>query len=110
MKIWHRELAAGRWFELSYDEQMGNVGSEVERALNWQQRGNSEYCRRAVERAFELLDLTIADARNSGRHSELTRLREALADYFVGENQLGFTPARWRSYFLTFALAARAGR
>lgn len=28
----HKELAAGRWFELSLAEQLGNIGSEVLRA------------------------------------------------------------------------------
>ncbi len=30
----HKELASGRWAQLSFVEQMGNIGSEVERALN----------------------------------------------------------------------------
>jgi hypothetical protein len=51
MTAWHRELAAGRWVELSLAEQLGNVGSEVSRALSWEQRGNAEHCARAVERA-----------------------------------------------------------
>ena len=37
---------------------MANVGSEVERALNWQAKGNKEYSRLAFERALELLDFT----------------------------------------------------
>jgi hypothetical protein len=34
MTVQHRELAAGRWFQLSLIEQPANTGSEVERALN----------------------------------------------------------------------------
>ncbi len=89
---------------------MGNVGSEVERALKWQQRGDNEHRTLAVERALELLDLTIADPRNRGRLSEMTRVREELVDYFCGENRFGSSPGRWRAYFDAFALAARAGR
>lgn len=33
MNLMHRELASGRWNELSLLEQMGHIGSEVERAL-----------------------------------------------------------------------------
>jgi hypothetical protein len=106
----HRDLAAGRWFQFSLVEQMANTGSEVERALGWKERGNTEYSTRAVERALELLDLTIADARNRGRLRELTRVREALVDYFYAENQFGSSTARWRTYFGAFAFAARAGR
>jgi hypothetical protein len=106
----HRDLAAGRWFQFSLIEQMANTGSEVERALNWKQRGNAEYSTRAIERALELLDLTIADARNRGRLKELTRVREVLVDYFYADNGFGSSPARWRTYFNAFAVAARVCR
>jgi hypothetical protein len=33
--VQHRELAAGRWWELSIAEQLGNIGSEVSRAVRW---------------------------------------------------------------------------
>jgi hypothetical protein len=110
MTVQHRELAAGRWFRFSLVEQLANTGSEVERALNWKQRGNAEYSTRAIERALELLDLTIADARHRERLRELTRVREVLVDYFYADNRYGSSPARWRTYFNAFACAARAGR
>ena len=110
MTVQHRELAAGRWYQFSLVEQLANTGSEVERALNWRQRGNVEYSTRAIERALELLDLTIADARHRGRLRELTRVREVLVDYFYADNRFGSSPARWHTYFNAFAVAARAGR
>jgi len=103
----HRELAAGRWFRFSLVEQLANVGSEVERALGWKERGNTEYSMRAVERCLELLDLTIADAAHRGRRRELTRVREVLVDYFYADNRYGSSPARWRTYFNAFTVAAR---
>ena len=110
MTVQHRELAAGRWYQFSLVEQLANTGSEVERALNWKQRGNAEYSTRAIERALELLDLTMADARHRGRLRELTRVREVLVDYFYADNGFGSSPTRWRTYFNAFAAAARAGR
>ena len=106
----HKELAAGRWFTLSLAEQLGNVGSEVARALTWQERGNVEHCCRAVERALELLDLTLADTKHRGRLREIARVREVLADYFHGENSFGSSPVLWRRYFDAFAVAARSHR
>jgi hypothetical protein len=106
MSVQHRELAAGRWFELTFLEQMANTGSEVERAIRWQEKGNPDYSRHAVERALELLDLTIADARNRTRLRELCRVRELLADYFYADNQYGSTDELWRKYFFAFAYAA----
>jgi len=35
MSYYHRELAAGRWNELSFLEQMANVGAEIGQTVNW---------------------------------------------------------------------------
>jgi hypothetical protein len=106
----HQELASGRWQRLPLLEQLANVGSEVERTLNWSAKGNSEYSLRALCRALELLDLTISDPRHLGRLKELTRLREVLLDYFLGDNQFGSTEGKWRSYFHAYGLAAAIRR
>ena len=107
MSVCHRQLADGRWFDLSFLEQMANIGSEVERALNWKARNNAEYCRKAYERALELIDLTLADFRNRGRFKEIARVREAAVDYFSGTNEFMSSESLWRKYFLSFNYAAR---
>lgn len=89
-------------------EQLANVGSEVERALNWRTKGRPEYARSALDRALELLDLTIADPKHrgrAGRLKELTRLREVLLDYFVGENEFGSSDTSWHNYFHPYGMA-----
>lgn len=101
----HKELAAGRWFELTLLEQMANIGSEVSRALQWQKKGDTEYSRRAVERALELFDLTLADPRWEKRLQEITRAREVVCDYFFGENKYRATAAWLDKYFYEFAYA-----
>lgn len=101
----HKNLAEGRWFTLSFFEQMANVGSEVERAMKWREK-NKEYSRLASDRALELLDLTIADSKNRKRLKELFRLREVLADYFYFDNIYKSTDQKWRSYFNSFSYAA----
>lgn len=109
MKVYHKELSAGRWFELAFFDQMAHVGSEVIRAISWRNR-NEEYSRRAVERALELLWLTIEDEKNKSKPSrlrELTRLKEVLIDYFYLENQYGSTENAWKKYFNAFAYASR---
>jgi len=107
MSVQHRTLAAGRWFELTFMEQMANVGSEVERAIKRRQEGDTVQYQRALERALELLELTIADARNRKRLREICRVREVLADYFCGDNQYGYTDEAWHNYFFAFAYAAQ---
>jgi len=106
----HKELADGRWRKLSFLEQMANVGSEVGRALNWQKKGNSASCRKAYERSLELIDLTLENAATFPRLKELSRLREAVADYFSGENTFKSTESSLRKYFDNFAYAARKDR
>jgi hypothetical protein len=106
----HPGLATGRWRTLPLVEQLANVGSEVERALGWASKGNPEYSRLALQRGLELLDLTVADPKHRHRLKELTRLREVLLDYFLGENQFGSAESSWRSYFHAYGLAAAIKR
>jgi len=108
----HRELAAGRWREITFFEQMANIGSEVERTIRWREKGRTEIGMRALDRALELLDMTLDDPKNRGRLKELTRVREALADHFFFDNEYATTDRSWQRYFHQFAWGARsaAGR
>jgi hypothetical protein len=87
-------------------EQLAHVGSEVERALNWLNKHNAEYSQLAFLRALELMNLTIADPRHRCRLKELTRLREALLDFFLGDTEFHSTERSWRKYFYCFAHAS----
>jgi len=107
MNLQHKELAKGRWGQLSFLEQMANIGSEINRALNWKKKGNDTYCQKAVDRALELVTLTLENVIISSHYKELTRLREALVDYFFGTNQFSSTDTLWKNYFDHFAYAAR---
>lgn len=103
----HKELAQGKWFNFSLVEQLGNAGSEVNRAINWKKKGNNENSLKAFERALELIDLTVSDKKNAKRCREILRTREALCDFFVGKNQFNSSSDSWQKYFLQFAYAAR---
>lgn len=106
--IQHKNLAEGKWKKLSFSEQMGNIGSEVGRALSWQKRNSPEHKEKALERAFELFDLTITDGRWGGlRLREIVRAREVLADFFYGENFYKSTAENLERYFYYFAYSAR---
>jgi hypothetical protein len=107
--IQHRDLAAGRWWELSLFEQLGNIGSEISRAVKWSGR-NDELARGAFERALELFDLTLDDPRHrqsAARLRELARAREVVVDFFEGANEYQSTASNLQKYFDEFALAAR---
>jgi hypothetical protein len=103
----HKELAEGRWHQLSLMEQMAHIGSEVERALNWKAKGNALYCQRAFERALELFDLTLDDRKDFCQLKEIARARETVVDFFAGINQFGATETSLRKYFSCFTYAVR---
>ncbi len=111
-EIRHRDLAAGRWYQLSLCEQLGNVGSEISRALKWRTQ-DPTIARRAFERALELVDLTMGDPRHLrsvARLRELARTREVLVDFFAGTNEYHSEAASLQRYFDAYAMAAARNR
>ena len=106
----HRSLAEGRWRSFTLMEQLGNIGSEVGRASRAKRTGNDVRMWSALERALELIDLTVADPRWTGRSREILRARELVCDYLVGDNDFGSTAESLDAYFLPFAVAARTTR
>lgn len=107
MKIEHKNLAAGRWAEFTLAEQLANIGSEVERAITWQEKGNNDYSQKAFLRSLELLSFSLDCQKNGARLKELARLYEALIDYFKGENIFSSSAQLWRKYFYAFNWLAR---
>lgn len=108
MAFIHKELASGRWFELSLAEQLGNIGSEVLRASR-QKNKNDGLFWRAVGRALDLFDLTLSDPRWKGRYREIGRAREVFCDAVYGGKLYKSSFPDLIRYFDTFALAARRG-
>ncbi len=109
MTYQHARLASGKWSTYHFFDQMGNVGSEVERTLVWKNK-NHEYSMAAFHRALELIQLTIDQTNSSSKLRELTRLREAFADYVIGDNLYSSTDEQWRNYFFAFSVAAQLRR
>jgi len=106
----HPTLAAGRWYGLTLMEQLGNIGSEVGRATRAKAQGNDQRLAGALDRALELFDLTLADARWRGRLKKIARAREVVCDLLVGDNEYDSTAESLDRYFLPFAMAARRNR
>lgn len=111
MTTYHPSLAAGRWHTLTLAEQLGNVGSEYERALRAKATEDNSRFQHAFERMLELLDLTITDPRwKNHRLKELTRLREMLCDELWNGKREYTHPNDLREYFLYFGILARNQR
>lgn len=105
-KPFHKELAKGRWFELSLAEQLANIGSEINRAAKWQDKDKDIFVG-AVDRALELFDLTLADSRWKGRLREIARLREIFCDTLLGGKNYQGSLKDFESYFLPFTFLIR---
>ena len=106
-----KELAQGRWFNFSVCEQLGNVGSEFERAARAFRRGDHDRFDKAFARMLELLDLTAEAPKwhTPNRLRELRRLREEACDVFQGGEIFGTPIEALQKLFFYFAIAARAG-
>ena len=102
MEFQHKDLAAGRWAQMSLAEQMLNIGSEVSRANRWKAKGNEEQCHSAADRALELVSLTIDAHKNRAGLGELCRLYEVMADYYYGDTIYQTDPDALQRYFDVF--------
>lgn len=89
-------------------EQLGNVGSEVERALSAHAQGRHDRFDRALARALELFDLTATDPRRTlPQRREVLRAREQFCRVFFDETAEPDLAGYLSKYFLEFAMAAR---
>lgn len=110
MSASHTNLANKGWIQLSFLEQLANIGSEVSRTINWKGKDNQVLSQKAFGRALELLDLSISMQSDRARLKELTRLREAFVCFFRSENDIITSADSWRKEFYYYGLAARKQR
>ena len=104
----HKQAAAGRWSRLELVEQLGNVGSEVDRAIRAWDAGKTSRFDSAFDRALELFDLTATDARWHGhRCQEVLRAREEFCRLFFDRDVPPESAEGLRRYFFGFGYAAR---
>lgn len=108
MTYQHKNLAAGDWHKLSLAQQLGNIGSEISRAKNWQNKDEDRF-EGAFIRALELIDLTLMDSRWKNRLKELARIREVVCDAYLGGKEYNSNFEDLLPYFDRFALVARSG-
>ena len=98
------ELNKERWHSLSFSKQIGNIGSEVQRAYSLQKRGDNEQKERSIDRFLELIDLSLNDKRWQKKCLEICRIREVLCDYFFTNNSFGNSFESIINYFNAFVL------
>jgi hypothetical protein len=76
-----------KWASKPYSYQLLNIVSELSRAQHWIKENESDYLLRSLERAFELIDLTVASNQGAKPLRDLLRLREEFAGYYLGTNR-----------------------
>lgn len=107
----HTSLENGRWAELTFPQQMANIGSETSRIYRALESGKESRAESAFARFQELIDLTIKYGRTdvspvlrSAMMEELCRLRELYCKAFLERNLSEL--AAFNRYFDHFAYAA----
>ncbi len=101
----HKSLAEGRWAELSFAEQMANVGSEVSRTKNWLKKDNEQQAGKAFERCLELLCLTLKFANRSPIYREICRFKELFCEAYFKKDMEELV--YFDTYCMQFAIALR---
>ena len=76
-----------RWKTFKKREQLLFIGSEFERARVWQEEGDAEKFRGALERAVTLINLSLQDKRWVSDIEQLRVLRREAQKFQTGENQ-----------------------
>jgi hypothetical protein len=96
------------WARMTMFEQMGNIGSEVGRALSAKRRGKDKWMQGAFYRGLDLFDETakLWAKSDPARLKELLYAREQFAKSITTDD----VDATLEQYFMQFALAARSNR
>ena len=100
-------ISQHRWQNLTFYQQLGNVASELSRAIKFKDHDDIEHMNSSLWRLLELLELTIDDRKNKSRLRELCRFREVLCDWYCQTRLYDVDPESLKNYALNFAMLAR---
>jgi hypothetical protein len=96
------------WAKLDVFNQMGNIGSEVGRALAAKRQGNAARMQAAFYRGIDLINATAEDWARKRRVGlpELLCARELFAESILGDKE----DPTLEEYFMQYAIAARINK
>ena len=98
-----------RWAKMTINEQMGNIGSEVGRAIIAFRNGKKDRVDRAIDRAIDLFSATaeaLVGTKHSYRLKEVLRAREEFLRLFF-DGTFESDADKIERYFMNYAFAAR---
>ena len=84
---YHKNLDSKKWQNFSKEKQILNIAAEFSRAKNWLAKSDNSEVLNCLNRAFELIDLTINDLKWKNGLKELLRFRQVLAEFYLGKNK-----------------------
>ena len=93
-----------RWHAAPFKWQMGNIASELSRAVQFEKAGDSSHRQASLTRAIALLVATVDDIKNRSKAKELCRFKEVVADWYAGENRYSIRREALRDYALFFTI------
>ncbi len=97
-----------KWHSMTLPEQLGNAGSDYERALRWKKLDKQELFANAARRTLAQLDMTITDSKLlGGRRKEVARVRESVCEELFSANSNDASANRLAKYFFVMAKLAR---
>jgi len=96
-----------KWNNFSLAEKMANIGSEILRMAASKERNDEPNIQKSAERALELIDLSITGEQRGRSLEEFLRLRDIVADYYIGQQIFQTSKRELSSYFLPFAFVDR---
>ena len=101
-----------KWSSMSILDQMGNISSEVGRAINAKKLNNKEDMDNAVIRALDLFDATTEELikNKSVRSKEVLRSKDQFLTIISKQNPRTEELNSLDRYFMQYAVAARLNR
>ncbi len=110
MKIVYFKGYESSWFKYSFDEQMGNIGSEVSRMSSAFKIKDKKRASDCYKYASELIYLTSIDPRRKNKTKEIKRVREDLLVAFNDYDKNKCLLDNLNKYLYNFAYRCRANR
>lgn len=85
--VFHKSLTFDIWCEKSIEYQILTIGAEFGRAKNLLNKNYIIETQNCMERALELLDLSISDPKWKAKLRELLRFREWTGEFYLNQTQ-----------------------
>ena len=90
------------WFAMPVSVQISNIGSEVNRAIRYKNKGDMQKAANFCNKAIEFFEIIKQDPKNSRRINEFNCCIDELTDYFIGDNEFKTNDEMLHRYYDAF--------